>query len=508
MDILLLVLLILLAGAGAIVASARRWPGWAHWIAWGAVAASLLVWLLARAQLPLLMATPGVETDAVWGGVAWRWQVDQPAWQMSLWLLLFLFLVVSVWPDADERAPSTLGLTLAMGVAGLLPLWAENAGTLLASWTLLGLIWAVGLWLGSERAERVGTRLWWRLSGLGAALFCLGMGAATGAAGWLLLAAAVQLGAFPLHGWRPTGAALHTPWSGLLLLLPAYGGAALLARIGVDTAAVLAYSLPLTGVGLLSLLAGVLAAWRALDDPSRLAAALVMSQAGVILLASSWGGGAVVLAEARVLLLAFGLLLVVHRATPTPVARLVAAVAVAALGAGPLLAGFAGRTALYDAWIRDGRPVLLFVTALLHVLLVAGALAGVWRGAPAAGLSFTLPATNRPAFIVRQVGLLLPAVALVTFAGLAQAGWLSWVLVLLPLAAGIFLSRYTGSTLETAQIVRQSLRVRFPWHSLNAGARAVLTGIGAALREAAGILESEGGILWLLLFLVIFWLAR
>lgn len=291
MDILLLVLLILLAGAGAIVASARRWPGWAHWIAWGAVAASLLVWLLARAQLPLLMATPGVETDAVWGGVAWRWQVDQLAWQMSLWLLLFLFLVVSVWPDADERAPSTLGLTLAMGVAGLLPLWAENAGTLLASWTLLGLIWAVGLWLGSERAERVGTRLWWRLSGLGAALFCLGMGAATGAAGWLLLAAAVQLGAFPLHGWRPTGAALHTPWSGLLLLLPAYGGAALLARIGVDTAAVLAYSLPLTGVGLLSLLAGVLAAWRALDDPSRLAAALVMSQAGVILLASSWGGG-------------------------------------------------------------------------------------------------------------------------------------------------------------------------------------------------------------------------
>jgi hypothetical protein len=40
------------------------------------------------------------------------------------------------------------------------------------------------------------------------------------------------------------------------------------------------------------------------------------------------------------------------------------------------------------------------------------------------------------------------------------------------------------------------------------GLRQVIRGAGAALREAATILEGEGGLLWLLLLVVVFWLAR
>jgi hypothetical protein len=35
-----------------------------------------------------------------------------------------------------------------------------------------------------------------------------------------------------------------------------------------------------------------------------------------------------------------------------------------------------------------------------------------------------------------------------------------------------------------------------------------LAAVGESLREAARLLEGEGGMLWLLLLLVIFWLAR
>lgn len=512
---LLAVILIFLASMAVLLTAVRRRPGLARWVAWGSVALVTVGWLLARQQTLLPPPDAGIDNSLNGLQLLWRWRVDLTAWQLSSWLLLLLLLVVSVWREDNEQTGVHLALTLGLGLAGLLSLWAETPAALIGSWTLVSGLWWVGLWLDSDSPARQETHLWLRLSGLWGAILSLWWGLVVMAgngrpSAWLLLAAVVQMGVFPLHGWRPTQSSRRTSWWILLLLVPAASGVSLLVRTATNAAAMAAYTLPLTGLGLLSLMAGVLLAWRELDDPLRLTAALSVGQAGLVLLAAVWAGPAAALAEARVLLLAGGLLFAVSRVEHNLVRSFAAVLAVAGLAAAPVLAGFAGRTALYNVWLADGRLLLLLITALLHVPLVAAALLGIglWRERTADERRLSLPLAGRPAFVVTHLGLLLPVLALLTVQGLGAAGWLSWLLVLLPLGAGLFLSRYAGQVLEIAQLMRQSLHLRLPWPTVYTAGQAVLGGIGAAVREAANILESEGGMLWLLLFLILFWLAR
>ncbi len=524
---LLVVILIFLATMAVLLTAMRRQPGPARWLAWGSVALVTAGWFLARQQI-LLPPAAGTENSLNDLQLFWRWRVDITAWQMSSWLLLLLLLAISVWREESEQTGAHLSLVLGLGLAGLLSLWAETPAALISSWALLSGLWWAGLWLNSDaigRCDRArqDARLWLWLLGLWGAIFCLWWGLAVAGAngrpsGWLLLAAVAPMGVFPFHGWRSAQVRQRVSWWALLLLVPAASGASLLVRTAADatSTSAAAYTLPLTGLGLLSLMAGGLLAWRELDDPWRLAAALSIGQAGLVVLAAVWAGPAAALAEARVLLLACGLLFVASQAEHKLVRLLAGALAAAALAGAPLLAGFAGRTALYDAWLADGRLLLLVVTPLLlsaaggSLPLAAAALLGIgiWRTPETDERRLSLPATGRPAFVAVQLGLLLPAAALLTTQGLAAAGWLSWLLTLLPLGAGVFLIRHAGSALEIAQLVRQSLQLRLPWRAASAGGRAVVESIGAALREAAGILESEGGMLWLLLFLILFWLAR
>ena len=513
-SMLLAVILLFLTSMAVLLIAMRRQPGPARWVAWGSVALVTAGWFLARQQI-LLPPAAGTENGLNDLQLLWRWRVDITAWQMSSWLLLLLLLAISAWREESEQTGAHLSLTLGLGLAGLLSLWAETPAALISSWALISGLWWAGLWLNSDAPARQDARLWLRLLALWGAVFSLWWGLAIAGAngrpsGWLLLAAVAPMGVFPFHGWRSAHGGQRVSWWALLLLAPAASGVSLLLRTAADAAAVAAYTLPLTGLGLLSLMAGGLLAWRELDDPWRLASALTIGQAGLVVLAAVWAGPAAALAEARVLLLACGLLLVASQMEHNLARLLAGTLATAALVAAPLLAGFAGRTALYDAWLADGRLLLLVVTPLLHVPLAAAALLGIgiWRAPATDEQRLSWPATGRPAFVAAQLGLLLPAAALLTTQGLAAAGWLSWLLALLPLGAGVFLSRHAGSALEIAQLVRQSLQLRLPWRAVYAGGRAVVESIGAALREAAGILESEGGMLWLLLFLILFWLAR
>ncbi len=505
---LLAVVFIFLASMAVLLTAVRRQPGRARWVAWGSMALITAGWFLMRQQT-LLPPDAGIDDSLSGMSFLWRWRVDMIAWQMSSWLLLLLLLVVSVWREESEQTGVHLALALGLGLAGLLSLWAETPAALLSSWALVSGLWWTGLWLDEGVSAWQETGLWLRLWGLWGAIFSLWWGlAATGANAqpsiWLLLAAVAQMSV------RPTQSSQRVPWWALLLLVPAVGGASLLARAAVDGTATAAYTLPLTGLGLLSLIAGVLSAWRELDNPLRLAAALSTAQTGLVLLAAVWAGPEAALAEARVLLLAGGLLAAVSQMERNLARSLAGMAAAAALAGAPLLAGFGGRTALYDAWIAEGRLLLLFITPLLHVPLAAAAALGIglWRERTAEDWRLPLPLTGRFVWAAIQLGVLLPTLALLTTQGLATAGWLSWLLALLPLGAGVFLSRRTGPTLEAAQLVRQSLQLGLPWRSVYASGRVVLQSVASALREAAGILESEGGMLWLLLFLILFWLAR
>ena len=74
--------------------------------------------------------------------------------------------------------------------------------------------------------------------------------------------------------------------------------------------------------------------------------------------------------------------------------------------------------------------------------------------------------------------------------------------------AGAALSRRVGSGEAIAPVIRQGLAIDALTAPLPARPTGLFDGIKVAVREAVNILESEGGMLWLLLFLIVFWLAR
>ena len=256
-----------------------------------------------------------------------------------------------------------------------------------------------------------------------------------------------------------------------------------------------------------------------------MAAALALVQTSIILLAGVWAGPAAVIAEVRVLVLAVGMLFLVDG---RPISRvrwwraIGPMVAVAALAGLPLTAGFAGRAALYDAWLANGRFVLVLVAALLHVPLVAAVLLLLWPRTEVArsGDRPQLEAEaarsgDRPQLvegtagnvIAREAGLLLAAVGLLSLSGLGQTGPITWLALGAAAAAGFALSRFIGEVREARAALRQAFTVNLPLETFVVTLRRLGQGIKAVLGEAVLILEGEGGLLWLLVLVVVFWLA-
>jgi hypothetical protein len=329
---------------------------------------------------------------------------------------------------------------------------------------------------------------------------------------YLLFAGLWQLGAFPLHLWRPLAARLLPPAAALAHTAPTVAGALLLARLETYGGSAAAFALPLTLAGLVGLLLAAARAWTGQAEgsaqASSVAAALVLGQASLVLLADVWAGSEAVLAETRVLLLAGGILLLAagRVAEDEHVAmRIGPLLAVVALAGLPLTAGFAGRSALYETWLAQGRWLLALVTALLHVPLVAAAVLLVQKDAAATG------ERPSPATLVAAAGLLLPGLGLFTLQGLADAGLLTWLAVLLPAAAGAALARVTGEpgpAWPPARLLRQAFALRLPLRPLTRIVRQGVGALGTALRAAILMLEGEGGMMWLLVLLVLVWLAR
>jgi hypothetical protein len=224
------------------------------------------------------------------------------------------------------------------------------------------------------------------------------------------------------------------------------------------------------------------------------------------LLAGVWTGAQAVVAESLLLLLGGGVLLLgsdqdhSHFAGRLPQPGQL--ISIAAFAALPLTVGFTGRSALYGAWLEQGRWILVLVTALLQLpLLVALFFANVRTGEGATMKQITdLSAPDLP----RLLALLLPTLGLFSWTSLSQSSPLSWVAILAPVAlAGIIVWR-----VEEKSELRQTLREAFAMPTLLAssrlpGARAAATAVAVAARDAVALLEGEGGLLWLLLFVVI-----
>ncbi len=519
---------ILLIGAAVVTAVTYFQPRFVGRAAAAVMTLAWLAWWLLGRRLPILAVT----TDP--SSVFFSWQMDKMSWQLSgVWLLLVTAVQTSGGGRRAASEESLIGLrcpplaALLLAATGLAPLLAGNLAALLAAALLLIGAWSAVLWLcvadiHDNPAQMRPQVVWLMLSllfiWLGATMApesgvsSLDMrGWPTAATSSVLTAAWLLLGAWPFHGWRPTEWDLPPELAALIHTAPALAGLTLLARLVQSSDVSLGYSLFLTAFGLLGLLVGVRRAW-ANFSPAAAAAGLALAQVSLAALTIVWVGADVVVTEARVLALAAGLVFGVRGrrlkaadgAGKKPVWEtylfwIGPAAALGAMAGGPFLAGFAGRTGLYRVWVENGRFVLLLVAVLLHMLLVTAVL---WRFGDSPEFE---DETGDPRFQL-AAGLLLTA-GLLSFSGLGGAPLLIWLAVLVSLAGGGLLFYYGGEAVVYREALRRAFTVELPLDTPRQWLRDGGGWLETAVRDAAAILEGDGGLLWLLALLIAFLLA-
>jgi hypothetical protein len=470
----LILLTILIVGAGLVQAASQLRPRFTGGTAVAVSFLSLFAWLLLRSALP-------IQYEAR----LWQWQVDEAMWQVTGVVLL---LAAAVCLALLQKSETQVMVLLCTAVT-LITIWTTNLMGLLAGWTLMLLVW-LRLLLAYQLAQTRAVR--WLLVGW------LTLWLALGLANWpdwsvtaLLVAVLVLMGLWPLHGWRIVAEALPVELHILMLTLLPISGLVLFMRLPMmsQVGGLLA---TLAGFG--GVLWGLRLAWGRSHLRGRSLTGLALVQVSLAWLTAVWAGPDVVVTEVRVFL-AIAILLLAAEPLPKRWQLVAPMLALAVLAGLPLTVGFAGRIALYEAWWENGRYLLVIVTTLLHIPLVAGGVLLLWR-----------PTTDDKVTIPQTVAFFGPLLALFSLAGLREAGLVSWLAVLLPLAGGAVLLRFTGELTIARVAIRRAFMLNLPvrreamWQ--------VVLDLGTAVREAARILEGEKGLVWLLAFVVIVLLVR
>ena len=499
-------------------------PTWARLVALVGTALTCFIWFASRSSLPLSWSI-GPQA-AVWP--VWSWQAGALSWSVSLALLLLALAAVALEQQAARTERGTLdhALIQLLVAVGLLACWAGNLTTYVMAWAFLNGLWVFVLEFSSNDPFEGFKFLPRRIALAFTSVLLLWLAAASagpnadlsGITAWptltrslVLLAATYQLGVFSFHLWHSYDGRLSGGRAALLHAAPAASGALLLARLESASDIALAFALPFTLLGFYALLAGARRAWIATEEHASAAFALFQAQAGFVLLAGVWAEPQAVLAETAVLLLGGGVLLLANgcplwdaqRRLPNPGP----AIALAALAAVPLTAGFAGRSALYDAWLADGRWLLVLVTALLHIPLLAAAIHAMLPVSAAAEEGAT---SSRFATLdlSRLVALLLPTLALFSVAALSGVAPVVWPAILLPIAVAVLVAWRVEEVAELRQTIHEAFAIPLSPAPIWSGVRLAASALSTSTREALAILEGEGGLLWLFVFVVIVYLAH
>jgi NADH:ubiquinone oxidoreductase subunit 2 (subunit N) len=493
---------------------------------------ALIVWLFAGRNLPLSASDSASQNGSGIG--LWHFSVDEPAWWLSFSVLLLLSASLVIMITAERYYPSgsrasfrrRLAPTTSLMVvaAVLLSLWSVTLPALATGWTLIAFTWALLVWSArKERRARAGIVA--RAGAMLLSLVFLGLAAASQpdmvdlaarpeswsdqARVWAMLAAVVQLGAFPFHWWRPDGAGYVIGTAGLVAIAPSAAGAHFISRLATsESGGGALFMLLLTAFGLMGIIYGTGTFWSTLDKRLPPVRAIALSQIGVILLAGAWASAAAVTLLAQVLILAIGGLFL---GTTWP-GRLSQAdklpmwVGVAAIAGVPLTAGFVGLSSLYGSQISEGSLVLALVTALLMVPVLAAAILLVWE----VGDSKQKTDISRLGKITALFAFSLPALGLVIIPSsiVVRDEVSGWILILVSMLGAAAISWYMLRNPDVREALRGAFRFHLPLKTTKRVAESVAAGANTVIRETAAILEGEGGMLWLLLLVVIFWLAR
>jgi hypothetical protein len=493
----------------------------------------ILHWMRPEFRYTWLIAAGG--SLASWGSVlAWQFRLplgfQLPRWEpVSLFLESLSFTADTLtWPFAFSIATLILAMTLTavarenfpapipwaaalvLGGLGLLAVLADNPLSLLMIWSAIDLVELIAQLRsidGPQPSEKVVTAFSTRIAGTGVLLWANMVSVSAGtplnfqnappqAGLYLLLAAGLRLGVLPLHLPYASESAIRRGFGSALRLISAASSLILLARI--PSTSVVSVFTPL----LLSLvtLAAIYASWMWLRAPDELTArpfwliglaSLAMASAlrGNSIGAAAWScglilsGGALFLSSAHHIWLSRALWIGMWGITALPLS-------ITATGWGSNIRIF------WPVW-----PFLLLAQALL--------LAGYLRHTTRPILRTNLETLDRAAFYVYPIGI---GVLLATVLLLGLWGWGGALKVgaWLPALFGVLLG---GLTIWLTPRLRVLTPLRAHWVQPAAasgmdwffrGLWGIYRLLGRLSNSFTTILEGDGGVMWTLLFLVLF----
>ncbi len=514
---ILITVLILLAASLTLVILQMTRPNYRFaWLI--AAGGAFLAWvsvLLWQARMPLLLDLPPWGPSTLFAEAP-SFAADRVSWPYAFSLsTLGLAVILTAPARANFPAPFLWAGALALIGLGLLAVLADNPLTLALVWAAIDLTDLVTQLVsveGEKASERVVAGFAARLLGIGLLLWAgfasLARGvpldfqaALPGAAVFMILAAGLRLGVLPLHlGYAPESA-VRRGFGTTLRLVAAASSLAILARIpagGVSTA--LAQFLLL-----LTAAAGFYGGWKWMRAPDELTGRpyWVIALASFAIAAALRGNPTGSAAWGAALVLAGGALFLAsiqHRFLT--VALLAAGLwGISALPFSPTASGWeSGSNPSWAAWLTW--PVFLLAQALLA--------AGFIRHARQAGGFAPLDAGLAWARPIYVTGLGLPLAALIL---LGLFGW-DGALALGALPAGLAAAALTAALLWLTPRLRWLNPVRAHWvrpegepsrlDSFYRGLGEVYRSLGRLSESVSAALEGEGGILWALLFLVLF----
>ena len=437
--------------------------------------------------------------------------VDSLTWPLAFSVITLIFAVI-LTATARENFPAPIpwAAILVLGGLGLLAVLADNPLSLLMVWSAIDLTELISQLRsvdGPKSSEKVVAAFTARVAGVGALLWANMVSISTGSplefhdapaqAGiYLLLAVGLRLGVLPLHLPYASESAIRRGFGSTLRLISAASSLVLLARIPA-TSVISVYTPFLLA---LTALAAIYGGWMWLRAPDELSARpFWLIGITSLAVASALQGNAVGAVAWGCALLLSGGALFLSSAHHTWLSR---ALWMGAWGISAL--PFSITATGWDSGTLTIRPVLPFLL-LGQALLLAGYLRHTMRPS----LRANYETLNRSAFYIYPLGIgLLLAVVLL----LGLWGWDGALQIgsVLPALAGVVMG---GIAFRLAPRLRVLTPIRAHWMQPVATSwinwiSQIFRGLnhlfGRLSRSFSTILEGDGGIMWALLFLVLF----
>ena len=488
--------------------------------------AALLATLTLGANLPATQIVADWQPVSVFT-VPISFRVDQAAWVLSIGLLLICLATALTWlAHPGQHRPGPRAVSLLLVAAAIASLYASNLLTLVIAWGMMDIMLVVALlvrsepqlgrraataiilytsstlsvWIATLLIENEHGSIYWRLLDPG-----------HGAQLWLMLAAALRIGLYPLHQWLPTELGQSPDRATLLVAVPPATGLALLARLAL-TQALPQDSVAPALAAISALIGGVLAFRR----PQRRAGlpfiALALASLSAVAVVGN-SGGALIATALNWMFVIVSLFIARGFTRQQPwwsAGALIAAVSVAGL---PGTLGFAGRVSLTGSLIAGNHWTLLIVVLAAETLLIAAIARPLFRpSAEEEPIGRARTASFAAAMACAALPIVIFALAPAVIPGLPSLsqlfGQLNVTLILallLPVTAGVTLGwrfRFAGITTsdDTPEAVWERV-VRLEW--LNALVSALMHRLTALLRGLSNVIEGEGGLVWAIVIIVV-----